>query len=436
MKLAEHGDQWQKEFLQTKGDRVLCCGRQVGKSVVCAEDAAEKATREKKKNFLIIAPTERQAFALFAKTLNYLATFHKRMIKKGKDRPTKTRIRLTNGSEIHCLPTGLSGIGIRFMTVHHLYVDEASRVPEEVWTAVTPMLLTTGGDMTLLSTPAGPVGYFADIVNNRENKFNSFTRHSVQSRDVIENRKISEFWTEWQRERALEHLDREEARMTKLQYAQEYMGKIMDDLRKLFPDALIRQCMHDDEVLNKYKKTSENYMGVDVAGTGKDKFVMFSGRKITNNLFIENEKIVIQSGLSIPEGYRKILELDLRYIHKKIYIDDGGLGAGTRDMLLEDPRTRRKTIPLNNRSKSIDFEGRQKKRILKEDLYSNLLRMMEQKKIMLRRDKETYDSLSCIQFEIDKNKNMTFKGENNHTVEALMRACWCLRVRALKPFIR
>ena len=36
-------DPWQKEFLNTQGDKILCTGRQVGKSVICGMDAGEYA---------------------------------------------------------------------------------------------------------------------------------------------------------------------------------------------------------------------------------------------------------------------------------------------------------------------------------------------------------------------------------------------------------
>ena len=60
-------DPWQKEFLETKGDKILFCGRQIGKSEICAIDCGEYAANNKKKNILMIAPTERQSFALFQK---------------------------------------------------------------------------------------------------------------------------------------------------------------------------------------------------------------------------------------------------------------------------------------------------------------------------------------------------------------------------------
>ena len=125
-------DPWQKEFLETEGDKILYCGRQIGKSVICAEDCGEYVKDKINQVILMIAPVERQAFALFDKTLNYLVENYPKLICKGKDKPTLTKIKLTNGCIIWCLPTGLHGLGVRFLTVHRLYEEEGSRIPNEV----------------------------------------------------------------------------------------------------------------------------------------------------------------------------------------------------------------------------------------------------------------------------------------------------------------
>ena len=38
-------DPWQEEFLAVKGDKILCCGRLIGKSVICSIDAGEYAVK-------------------------------------------------------------------------------------------------------------------------------------------------------------------------------------------------------------------------------------------------------------------------------------------------------------------------------------------------------------------------------------------------------
>ena len=160
MKQKIHLDDWQKEVLETKGNMCICSPRQMGKSTVISQDAGEYALNNYDKSIMIIASVERQALLLFEKVLSYIYSTDKSKIKKGKDRPTKHELKLTNGSIIRCLPTGESGYGIRGFTIDRLYADEAAFIKEDVWAAVTPMLATTGGDIVLLSTPFGMENYF------------------------------------------------------------------------------------------------------------------------------------------------------------------------------------------------------------------------------------------------------------------------------------
>lgn len=426
-------DEWQKDFLKTKGDKILCTGRQVGKSVICSIDAGEYAINNYNKIILMIAPTERQAFALFDKTLNYLADNYKTTIMKGKNRPTLSRIKLKNKTIIYCLPTGLAGLGIRFLTVDRLYADEASRIPENVWAAVTPMLLTTGGDTILLSTPAGPEGYFADVVENRESAFNSFTRFTKGSEEVIRAREISESWTEQQRDKALDYLEREKLRWSKRIYAQEYLGRIEEELRNFFSPNLIRECMAISKPNpNHHLTISDTFLGVDVARMGEDDSVLFLVRRIKNRLEEIEHKILPKQLLTKTVG--DILNEDSKHNFKNIFIDDGGMGVGVFDPLLENPKTKRKVIAINNASRSVDSENR-KKKLLKEDLYNNLLRLMEQKKILLIKDDETFRSLTSIQFEYTEKKNLRIFGNYSHITEALVRAAWCMKTKTLNPYV-
>ena len=68
-------------------------------------------------------------------------------------------VEFTNLSRIVALPgkeatiRGFSGVSL-------LIVDEASRVPDELYQAVRPMLAVSGGDILLLSTPFGKRGFF------------------------------------------------------------------------------------------------------------------------------------------------------------------------------------------------------------------------------------------------------------------------------------
>lgn len=432
-------DDWQKEFLETKGDKILCCGRQIGKSVICSMDAGLWAVNNPKQNVLIIAPTERQAFALFEKTLNFLTTNYPTYIAKGKNRPTQTRIILTNKTKIFCLPTGLAGTGVRFLTVGRLYADEAAYIPEAVWTAITPMLLTTGGDTILLSTPSGANNYFADVMNNKKGAFDQYSRFSYSSREVIEKREVCDSWTDFQRTKALEYLDSERARKTKLHYAQEYEGQIVEALTAFFPKEVIRGCMtqemlSDEEYVRlRTLPMTRSYCGVDVARKGNDDTVIVELLMNSKKQMIMTYYCILND-LLLTQTARYIRDENKKRNFNKIYVDDNGVGSGVLDNLLEYPETKRKVVGINNKRRSVDNEKEIKKKLLKEDLYNNLLKLMEDQQIRLLDDEEVYQSLISVQKEYQDNGTIKIYGNYTHITEALVRAAWAFKDKTLNIY--
>lgn len=424
-------DPWQLEFLKTPGDKIQYCGRQVGKSVICAKDAGDWAVQNGSKVVLMIAPTERQAYALFEKTLNYILANYKGMVCKGKQKPTQKRITLTNKTVIWCLPTGLSGTGIRFLTVHRLYGEEASRIPQDVWDAVIPMMLTTGGAKILLTTPAGRGTYASDVWHNKNGAFESYKRFSISSETVANEREISESWTELQKQDMLILLAQEKIRMSKARYAQEYLGQEMDELKQFIPTELIRKCMVIGQSFFTSSPSGDNFLGADIAGQGKDQTVLFSVCRIKDKIRQIGMKVSMKQ--QTTQTTKDIIYLDEKWHYKRIFIDDGGLGFGVFSELLDNPRTKNKTEALNNSSRSVDSHDKKKKKILKNDLYHNLLSMMEQGRVELEDDDEIFRSLSCLQAEWKDGKEF-IDGDYTHIAEALIRAAWCLHDKHLNIY--
>ena len=408
-----HLDEWQKKVMETKGNICLCSGRQVGKSFVISRKACEYAIANRNKTIMVIASVERQAYLLLEKILQYLENNYKNLIKKGKNKPTKHKVALTNGSVIHCLPTGLTGYGIRGYTVDLLIADEAAFIPEEVWTAVTPMLAVTKGTIILLSTPHGTGSYFHRCFQPNS----GFTKFNVSSEDCP--RKDQDF------------LDREKARMSKLQYAQEYLGEFVDDLQQVFPDDLIKSSMKAKRQPPSEFRTY--FIGVDVAGMGKDESTFEVIDRTNRDLLIHQENIV-QKELLTTQTFRKILQLDDQYNFKRIYIDDGGIGFGVFSQLMEEESTRRKTEALNNSARPLDRDENNKKKILKNDLYMNLLSLMEKGKIHLLDDDNLFQSLKSIQFENTDDGRTKIFGKYTHIAEGLIRAAWCAKDKSLNIY--
>jgi hypothetical protein len=72
------------------------------------------------------------------------------------------RIELRNRSRIIALP-GESDATIRgYADVRLLVIDEAARVPDDLYRATRPMLAVSGGRLVALSTPFGKQGWFYD----------------------------------------------------------------------------------------------------------------------------------------------------------------------------------------------------------------------------------------------------------------------------------
>ena len=427
-KLNLNLDDWQKKVLKTDGNVCLMTGRQVGKSTIWAVEAAEWAVKNPKKVVLMIASVERQAFLLFEKTINYLIVNHKKMIKKGKDRPTKSMVKLTNGTRILCLPTGLDGHGIRGLTIHRLYGDEAAFIPDEVWTAVTPMLAMTGGCQRLSSTPHGTDGYFYSCYTDTK----TFKTFHVETEEVVKNRKFTHSWRDFQRKAALEHIEREKARMTTLQFAQEYLGKPISSLKQVFPDELIKKCM----TLKRrggIRKGRRYYLGVDIARMGDDEST-FEVMDRTNKERIEHVEHQITTKTLTTETTRQIIALDRQYDCRQIFVDDGGMGVGVFDQLLDTEQTRRKVVAINNTHRPLTHEELQKKKVLKEDIYNNLLALMERGEIKLLDDAEIFQSLKSVQFEIVNNRVKYF-GNYTHIADGLVRAAWAVKDKTLNIYL-
>ncbi len=156
-------DPWQRVPLRTQEQQlILLCSRQSGKSTVSALLALHEALYRAPALVLLLAPALRQAQELYRKVKDaYLAL--------GQPVPTveesALRMELANGSRIVALPgkestiRGFSGAAL-------LLVDEASRVPDDLYQAVRPMLAVSGGRIVLLSTPWGKRGFFFEEWTN------------------------------------------------------------------------------------------------------------------------------------------------------------------------------------------------------------------------------------------------------------------------------
>jgi hypothetical protein len=414
-------DDWQNQVLEHEGNITLRTGRQVGKSEVVAAKAAKFALEHAGTTTLIIAASQRQSSLLFEKVRANLD----RLEEKGQgiyaEQPTLTRIIMQNGSKIYSLPAGRTGYFIRGFSLDLLIADEAAYIPETVWNSIIPMIavsrkLRQMGWIILLSTPFGKGGYFYDSFSNKD-----YMAIHVSSEDCSRIPK--------------DFLMREKERMTKAEYRQEYQGEFTDEWNQFFTTTLIKKCMTfiewDKE--KDYNPAARYYLGVDIARYGGDENAFVVCELLKKKLKIV--RCFTTSRISTTDTIGRIIEIDKAFNFKKIFLDDAGIGGSVTDILLD--KMGRKVMGLNNSRKRIEVQGEEKKRgILKEDLYSNALMLMETGLLEMISDLSLLKSLKGITFvygsEQAKNSRIIhIFGEYSHLAEAMVRACWCTKERGL-----
>lgn len=163
---------WQSRLLRSTAKRALirCC-RQAGKTQTTSLKALHTALYNPGRDVLIVSPTQRQSDEM----LHRVAALYKGMSEQPRlKRDNTSEMGLSNGARVVSLP-GSEG-GIRgFSAVKLLILDEASRIEDDVFASVLPMVASDGAIM-VLSTPWGKRGFFYEL---HQEPANGWERHKV-----------------------------------------------------------------------------------------------------------------------------------------------------------------------------------------------------------------------------------------------------------------
>ena len=220
-------DDWQADLLCSDARQaILLCARQTGKSTTSAVLATHEAEYRPGSLVLLLSPSLRQSQELFRKVRDVRAALSVAAFPVAEE--SALRLELVNGSRIICLPgseqtiRGYSGVRL-------LVVDEASRVPDELYQAVRPMLAVSGGRLVLLSTPFGRRGFF----------YHEWMEGgSTWQRVRITARECPRIPPDW--------LEAERATIGEWWFKQEYECEFVETLDQIFGFDLIQRALKDD----------------------------------------------------------------------------------------------------------------------------------------------------------------------------------------------
>jgi hypothetical protein len=302
---------YQREWLRAESDRkAMICGRQVGKTEVCAVAGLHEAATNRDETVLITAPTQRQSSELFKRVKDCIS----RAVVDGWDveRETQTIVEFGNGSRIICLPSGTDGNSIRGYTADYIIVDEAAFVNDQVFTSVLlPMLATTDGTLALASTPFGKQGFLY------EEAYTGGEDWHITEVPSRESPLVDESFVEEQRET-----------LSALEFRQEIEGEFVEAADAFFTRDLVASAIDADA---EFRPQDGCVLGVDLARHGQDRTVILP---LDANGVVG--PIRRSTDWSLTAGAGAVADAVAEYDPHAVRVDETGVGAGAVEMLQDD----------------------------------------------------------------------------------------------------
>ncbi len=388
---------WQKEIINHEGDITIRGGRQTGKSWATAERIVQLALKHKGCKILVIAPSGRQESYLRDKCIEIIPKNQ-----QWRRRQIKEWLPLKNGTDIFVYPVGKTGVFVEGLSsVDFLFAEEAGHIREEVFDAIMPMLT---------EPRKRGLGWITLLGNTRKCRLKGYFYNSFQSKKF----KKVHIRTENVKHADKTFLEEEKERMGEKKFNVIYGGDFDEEAFRYFSSDLLKRSATFKfwKLKKNYNKKCKYFLGVDPARFGKN-----DAGFVISELSPDRKRMKVVYAKKIP----KTSLIDLRdeclsfnnmFKLKKIYIDDGGVGGGLIDILEDNPILKRLIIPLNNAARGKDFK------VLKEDLYSNALKLLESKEVTMIKDYDLIDDLK----EVEVDEDDRIKG--NDLSEAFVRSLW------------
>jgi hypothetical protein len=220
-------DDWQRQILRSKSRRMLVnCARQSGKSTACAGLAMDTALHDAPALILIVSSGLRASGEMFRKVTGAYERLG-RPVPIVED--NSITLALANGSRIVSLPNNADSIR-SFSAPKLVIADEASRIDDPVFAAISPMLAISNGRLVELSTPRGKRGHYYRMWSSGDDAWERIALRADQ------NPRIDP-----------EFLAQEKKDMIPWEYRQEYENSFEDTVDQLIAGEVITQAFCSPE---------------------------------------------------------------------------------------------------------------------------------------------------------------------------------------------
>jgi phage FluMu gp28-like protein len=221
----------QAEFLHCQArTKVLACGRRWGKTDACAVQVLHALSQAALpvKAFLV-APTLEQAKILFERVVD-LATRLMEELGFDQIKPKMAPYpRLAVGEHVVQARSGHRPRSLRGFEATDIVVDEAAYLSDDlIHDVLWPMMATTDGRMTLISTPNGRNGFWSLFKKGETEGSGVWSRRAPSSENPLVRR---------------EFLDVQRELMDEQRYAVEFEAEFLDRSGSVFPSECVERCL-------------------------------------------------------------------------------------------------------------------------------------------------------------------------------------------------
>lgn len=391
---------YQVEFLRDDGSRIAAaCGRQVGKTLLAAIKGLHFAFFNCDVTVLIVSSTLRQSMILFHKIKSWIET--NPVLRLAVRSSTRTTIEFNHNSRIIALPCGPTGYSLRGYTSDMVVMDEANFVPEHVVESVIrPMLITKPNSrFIMLSTPITKEHPFYRAISQKEQGFHVYV-WATRLNPLV----------------TAEKLEADRNALDESTFLREYEAQFTDEMNCYFPRRIILQCVDGEhELLGDEDVLHNKFQGNFHLGVDFGKKVDYSVLAVVEKLDDETLRLIYLKQLPLGTEYSSVVgwvrRLNEAFNLISCNLDQTGVG--------EAPAEDVKRIIPNAQGITLTAKS-------KVDLLSNLLVLMERKRLILPLDRELIAQIGAQQYEITKSGETLF----SHPPKAHDDQLWALALAA------
>ena len=402
LKQVPHKKQ-EEVLLSPNKNKIIVCGRRSGKTQMIAGEIIRGGVLKLYKKQMVVAPTYKQTLIVYYKIIELMQNAKVYDDIEKCILSPRPKIIFKNNSYVD-FGSADNPDSLRGEAYDRLFKDESAFIKTGAKNAIKPLTYDTGAPIWDTTTPwgKGEVWELWQRGLKGDEDYGCF-HYNYKDNPYLHDEGIKEI-----------EKDIADYGEDSLYVQAEVYGNFIEDQDVYFTQELVSSCVEDYEIPHGINKKFDYYLGVDFARMGQDNSVFIiilfhaGGGKVMD--IIETKHKLLTDAIG------RVINLNEQYEFEKILTDETGLGSGPTDVLVEKFGYKVQGMHFTTKSK--------------QDIYSNLKRMMQQRKIIIPNNKKLIYELLDLRYEIMSSGDLKIhhseRGHDDYP-DALALACWAAK---------